>query len=419
MSWEAEQERLTQHARLHASGPEAVFEELKKQGRRSQMDLLTARDEKLEVILLERNEPLINLGLACYCANRDVYKALYKHSFQPARDEADARYKHGLRVGCLSNQVMGNAHIILDYPAAIIGPEDVHRLMVQGDDDEITALLRNPSISEKILEALYTHAGPCATLDQERWARLVAISGKNERLRTESSTTTDSPDMEHYAIHKAIFRLLEIAPLGPVWIRVLYDLLVDLDFQQLATVDSIDGVLSRWAQLNDSGSDGKPFEGYYTSLPLKDEFRCLVAALYGRGFTKSKTVLHGSANSNDVARRCAFYGKAELTAKDMKAAYKRDKDVYVFAALFNEGVYSRRELRTLFEEEHVAGDMYRLYERNFGFVKKKWEAIDNRYADKQPEKPADKRLTTIETATDALTKRVAELAGSSPRQSAS
>jgi hypothetical protein len=85
--------------RLYASSPEAVFEELKKQGRRSKMDLLTATDEKLEVILLERNELLINLGLACYCSNRDVYKALYKHSFAQARDDADARYKHSLRVG--------------------------------------------------------------------------------------------------------------------------------------------------------------------------------------------------------------------------------------------------------------------------------------------------------------------------------
>jgi hypothetical protein len=102
-----------------------------------------------------------------------------------------------------------------------------------------------------------------------------------------------------------------------VWLRVLYDLLINLDFQQVASVESIDGVLSRWAQMDDKDGQGKPFEGYDTSLPLKDEFRCLVAALYGRGFVKNKTVLHGSVNSNEIAVRCAFYGKVEITAKDI------------------------------------------------------------------------------------------------------
>src|SRR5439155_10330043 len=50
---------------VNVSTPEAVFEELKRLGRRTEMELLTQSDEKLEAVLLERNEPLINLGLAC------------------------------------------------------------------------------------------------------------------------------------------------------------------------------------------------------------------------------------------------------------------------------------------------------------------------------------------------------------------
>lgn len=184
MSGEAAQERLTQRARLHASTPETVFEELKKEGRNSERELVL-RDGKLEVLLLERNEPLINLGLACYGANRDVYKALYKHGCLQARDEADAQYKQGLRVGCLSNQVIG-ACIISGYPVALIGPEELQRLILHGDEDETAALLSNSSISGDVLEALYTRTGPCATLDEKRWARLVSISSKNERLRNEA-----------------------------------------------------------------------------------------------------------------------------------------------------------------------------------------------------------------------------------------
>src|SRR5439155_8681716 len=112
--------------------------------------------------------------------------------------------------------------------AVLIVEDETVRGFTSEEDPQTVALLHNPSVSEKLLEALYSHTGTFATLEEERWCRLVAISSKNERLRTEIDYH-DSPDMEHYSIHKAIFRLLEIAPLKPVWIRVLYDLLTNLD----------------------------------------------------------------------------------------------------------------------------------------------------------------------------------------------
>jgi hypothetical protein len=410
MSWEEEQERLVRQARLYTASPEAVFEELKRLGRLRKIELLTVSDEAVEPALLERNEPLINLGLACYCTHREVFKALYKHSLSPVRDEADMHYKRGLRIGCLSNQVVTRAHFLVDFPEGLIGADETRRILAQGTDHEIMALLRNPSLSAKLLEALYSRTGLLASIDEERWSRLVSVSSKNERINTEIDYH-DSPDMEHYSIHKAIFRLLGIAPLEPAWLHVCYNLLVDLDFQQTATVENIDGVLARWTQIEDRGSDGQPFEGHYTSLPLKDELRCLIAAMYGHGFTKSKTILHGHANANDIALRCAFYGKGEITAKDMKAGYKRDKDVYAFAVLFNSRLYSRSDLRTLYEEEHVSGHLHYLFERNVGLVKKRWNEIDKRDIE-EPEAQDDttKRLSAIETTTDTLTKSVAALA---------
>ena len=107
-------------------------------------------------------------------------------------------------------------------------------------------------------------------------------------------------------IHNAIFTLLEIAPVNMNWLRDLYHLLDNLAPQRVATPEKIDHVLARWSTLDDRTSDGKVNEGYVTSLPLKDEFRCLVAALYGRG--------HGSPRAKDVALRCAYYGKGDITA---------------------------------------------------------------------------------------------------------
>jgi hypothetical protein len=66
MAAETEQDQLIKLARLHLSPPEVVFEELKKQAQRSRREWVSYDDTKIEPMLLERNEPLINLGLACF-----------------------------------------------------------------------------------------------------------------------------------------------------------------------------------------------------------------------------------------------------------------------------------------------------------------------------------------------------------------
>jgi hypothetical protein len=91
-----------------------------------------------------------------------------------------------------------------------------------------------------------------------------------------------------------------------------------------------------------------PDEGYFTSLKMKDEFRCLIAALYGKTYANNKTVVLGTATAPDVALRCAFYGNAQLTSKEMHKGRERDADAFEFAVLFNDHVYLKPELqRTL------------------------------------------------------------------------
>jgi hypothetical protein len=364
MPWGEEQERLTQVARLNAASPEEVFLELKRTALKSRIELL-GRDKALEAGLVERNDPLINLGLACYGTNEEVFTALYKHGLAKPADAADERYKLGLRIGCLSNR--SAAHWVF----RLIGPEEIHRVLAAGDDAEAEALICNPSISDRLLEELYGRTEAFATLPEKRWADLIYLSRKNERLVTNEDDDY-SPDIGHRAIHRAIFRLLEIAPVEKHWLHVLRALLDQLDFQQVAQPEKIKTVLSRWAQLDDADHNGKPLEGYLTSLSLKDEFRCLVAALYGRTWSNSKFAVQGSPSAKDVAMRCAYYGNAELSGREMKAGYKRDLGVYLFATMYNGNVFSNSKLRKLFEEEQLGwdGDLSVRYLKNFELVRK-------------------------------------------------
>jgi hypothetical protein len=364
MPWEEEQERLTQEARLSVASPEEVLPELKRIAQKPRFELM-GRDEAMEALLVERGHPLINLGLACYGTSKEVLAALYKHGLEKPADAADERYKRGLRIGCLSNRSVPAAHFVLDFPCQLIGPEEIHRVLAAGDDAEAEALICNPSVSDELLEELYKRTGAFATLAEERWRRLIYLSRKNERLVTKEDTD-DMPDMGHYRIHHAIFHLLETAPVHNHWLHVLYGLLDQLDFLQVAHPETIETVLSRWTKLDDK------MEGYFTSLSLKDEFRCLIAALYGRTWSNSKSAVQGSPSAKDAAMRCAYYGNAQLSAQEMKAGYSRDQGVYVFATMYNDNLFSNSKLRKLFEEEQLGwgGDLSARYLKNFELVRK-------------------------------------------------
>src|ERR1051326_6157285 len=411
MSWEDEQDGLTLEARLSHSSPEIVYEQLKKIGLGA--SLFGNKVDTLEMTLIERNEPIINLGLATFGLNKDVFKALYDHSREPAKTEADRKYKQGIRIGCLSNRSIVKSILFLDFPLEIIGAEELQRLCCEADYTELKALICNPKVSDRLLEELYKRAGPFAALADDRWASIVSLSSKNERLNTKEDTE-DMPDLGHYWIHKAIFHLLEIAPVEPKWMWCLYDLLESLNPNQVAYPERLDNVLSRWKALSISNHKHEPVEGHYTSLPISEEFRCMIGALYGRGYADKQSALFGSVNSPDVAYRCAYYGRANLSIKDMKAGDERAKSAYVFAALFNSDVVFKRELRALFEEEQLGGKpLSSKYLRNIEFLKKRWPDLQaptseflKEEAGEQWRDSKDASLERIENSIATLQKKI-------------
>src|SRR5262245_12795620 len=245
MQWSDEQSRLTQEARLLIASPEEVYRELQEIAKKPRGHLI-GRDDKIEAALVERNLPLINLALASFGTNKEVFKALYKHSLEPAHDATDAQYKRGIRIGCLSNEAVTTAHIVFHFPRDLIGETELNRVLTSsGDGGELEALLCNPALEHKLLEELYTHTGSFANMPEERWGHLVYVSRKNGRIGVEKEYP-DMPDMEHYSIHKAIFRLLEIAPVELDWVHVLRGLLDELNFMQVHTPETIEPVLKRW-----------------------------------------------------------------------------------------------------------------------------------------------------------------------------
>jgi hypothetical protein len=412
MNWEEEQQNLMREARLLSSNPEAVVEELKALSARTRAQpWWNSYGDKYEISLFNRNERLINLGLAAYGTNKEVLKALYKHGLEPAEDASDATYKEGLRIGSLSNSTAPEASIIFNFPQDIVGAEETQRVLTEATGNEIAALIQNPKVSDDLLEMLFKRGGVFAEIAEDRWQQLIYMSALNARLVTEYENP-DSPDVGHYAIHKAIFLLLEIAPVNYIWLRTLYHLLDHLDFQQVHSAERIDQVLARWTQLPISEKDS----GYFTTLSIRVEFRCFIAALYGRGFANNKTVLHGNRDADDVALRCAYYATGNITPKEMEAGHRKDKGVFTFAAILNSRIHETGQLRKIMEEEYLDGDMARRwlkYDEQFRKRRPNWAppVSEELLADiaTKPIDPVRLSITELQKALTALTTRVSEL----------
>lgn len=265
-------ERRTREARLLVAAPEIVAEELKAYGAKLQADkwALSERDADFEKLLLERGHPLIDLALASYASDASVVTALYKKGAVSPDSEADARYKRGLRISCLSNPVMSGRAVIEFEPEEVFGrPETLRLLSGNGCDwEETEALICNPSLSGDLLVALYQREKPFSELPERQWLNLVAMSAKNRRLIT-SYDDDDYPDLSYSRIHEAIFRLLLTAPLEIGWMLQLHGLLLRLNPKDVPKPDSLEPVLRRWSTLKDADDSYK-------------EFRERLVLLYGR-----------------------------------------------------------------------------------------------------------------------------------------
>jgi hypothetical protein len=412
-----EQEQRIREARLLVSRSEDVFQELKTYAAQIKADWVSAVDEQLEKSLAARTDPLIDLGLACFGSDTEIVGALYKKGLAPLSTPLDARYRKGLRIACLSNRSVPIVHTI-EFP--VIGSDEARRVLAEADQDEVEALVCNPYGNDKLLRALYERGEPFLQFDEERWRSLVVASRKNSRLVNKNDEEF-APDLSHLHIQRAIFNLLKIAPANGVWLRSLYYLLDSLDPQFVERPDKIDDVLERWRSVAVDDYKGNPHEGLFTSAPLRDEFRCLVAALYGKAFRKDVgIVVHGSPNAPDVALRCGYYGNAKLTAKDMKEGHERDRDVFVFAGLFNDEVFLTPPLRKLLEERYLTGNLEARYRHRCEQLHKRypnfdpqptaeWMTQDAAEAEQKPIVKLSRWAATMDTRAAELAKQVEKI----------
>lgn len=349
-------------ARLLISRPEDVFNELKQHGSQAESSWsLDAWDQQLERNLLARNEPLIDLALARYATDEKVVGSLYEKACTIADTSSEA-YNTGLRIACLSNHLVLMSDIA-GFPQNVIGAEATWKVLREAGDDEASALLHNPRIDSNLLESLYMRDGLFASLPDKRWLRLVLMSKANPRVNRASQSDSYGLDHDHRRIHMAIFKMLDVAPTS--YREALFWFYYKLNPSVVARPVSISHVLERWSLSTDGNIQRESLRRSYLARPRawyedakegvhlspSDDFRCLIAALYGR---RDKAVLKDGSSSSDVAIRCAYYAGAYLSLDEMEAGHERDGDLFEFAVLCNDHILLSPVKRNALEQRYLS-----------------------------------------------------------------
>lgn len=311
-------------------------------------------NEALARALLERDDPVINIVLAANATSIDVLASLFSKSKVVPIDHAQICYLKSLRLATLSNDVSQNLWTA-DFPKRVISEDELAHLLETGDEDEVYALFENKMVDPHLLEDLYGGTGIFQSIASERRRRIVMATTCNKRLTMEQKSE-HGPDLSFMRIHRKLHELLATAPVDISWADTLHHLISSLNPFNLPPPDqSVLPILERWKMMDDDR------DGYYTELKLKDEIRCLMGAMYGAHYDRKdknyELVIDGSVMSEDVAVRCAFYGKGKLDESKMAAGYQRDGSAYVLAAMNNQAMLLTQKLRIIFEENHLKGDL--------------------------------------------------------------
>lgn len=311
-------------------------------------------NEALELALLERDDPAINIVLASNATSLDVLASLFSKSKVIPIDHAQICYLKSLRLATLSNDVSQNLWTT-DFPKRVITEDDLAHFLETGDEDEVYALFENKMVDPHLLEDLYSGTGIFESIASGRRRRIVMATTCNKRLTMEQKSE-HGPDLSFMGIHRKLHGLLATAPVDISWADTLHHLISSLNPFNLPTPDkSVLPILERWTTMGDDR------DGYYTELKLTDEIRCLMGAMYGAHYDRTdpnyELVIDGSVMSEDVAVRCAFYGKGKLDESTMAVGFQRDGSAYVLAAMNNQTMLLTPKLRIIFEENHLKGDL--------------------------------------------------------------
>ena len=309
---------------LSHANPDTVFEWLREQ--KPYFDFLGGRADEIETVLIERNEHLINLGLALYAGLRsETALRLFKN--------CDATVKKALLSGpSVSPSVVGDDWIEGDQRD---GEAGVLKGLLQSFDDNVELLYRllsNKDLSSQILVNLYHKSPPFVILTDEQWLKAIQCTISNPQLSRPSGYLEKLEFLPPEHPCQAAWNLYNTVPVHAESARVLARLGEQLaphgDSRVPHAPSGMDvlNTIKRWEVEGDDEYD----------------FFCKCRATLGR-LLKDEEL----KDSDDIALRQAYYGGVWRYRKpeEVRDAFEKDRGKFLDVAIKNLSFYRNEHVR--------------------------------------------------------------------------
>lgn len=306
---------------LSHANAEAVFEWLKEQ--KPYFGSIGGKSDEIENVLIERREPIINLGLALYAGlNSETALRLFR--------SGDVTIKKAVLSGpSVMPSVVGS-----DWIEGSRGDGDagvLKELLQPFDVELLYRLLSNKNLFSQILVNLYHRGTPFVVLTDEQWLKAIECTISNPQLSRPSGYLEKIEFLPPEHPCQAAWNLYKTVPVHAESARILARL-----GEQLAPhgddrvphapsdLDVLD-TIKRWEVEGDD----------------KHDFFCKCRAFLGR-LLKDEEL----KDSADIALRQAYYGGGGWDSRkpeEVREAFEKDKDKFLDVAIYNLSFYRSNE----------------------------------------------------------------------------
>ena len=272
--------------------------------------------EEIETVLVERNEPLINLGLALYVnLSEKTALSLFRNG--------DHTIKKAVLAGPSIARCVFSFSWLNEVLREILGSFDKERKLLE-------SLLLNKFIPDDFLRDLYERREPFECLTDLQWLLTLQHTASNPRLSIPYDGEWDfMSEMSYDAVCTAGWKLFKTVPVNNDSAVVLSELGNKLIPSKPHDMD-VFATIKRWKIDNDRL--GWSFK----------QCRFALARLigeYGSDFESLK-------DSTDIALRKSYFARFRTRKpEEVRELFEKDNDKFLDAALYNPKLYMNEAVR--------------------------------------------------------------------------
>lgn len=375
-------EPILSEARLMSSPPHVVYDWLER--RASTVTYDRTGDEKLEMALLARGDPLIDLGLARFGHHLRAVASLF------ARTDQMSGHRH-LRLAVLSNAIVGRGRLF--FPKDLAGAGTGYSWLDGLTRNEVAALFANSGLPKDFFEDFMSGRGGWDRLDTEHQRAAIGsyVASLIERTGGRASWGLRLDQCERAP--SASWELAERVPVTDAWAQLL-----SIFFEGIHTygygLDDPLSIAQRWYRdFVDPHVEHDRKQGYRTL----DDFQRVRKELARLAAEKSKDEARRLLEHKDVPIRLGALQVARMSADEVRAAAKDLKSLAVRSMLRNyDGIWRDPDTREALREatDRLGGSDAADLDREFRDVEARLRAHRSYWFDeaREPQSPADQRV---------------------------